>query len=717
MIAKAVKGKGFRGALNYDLTHEKGYLLDTNMSADKSRELAAEFGEIRRLRPNLNKAVLHVSLSAAPDEKLSDEQWREIGREYLRGMGLDNNQYVMTRHTDTEHEHIHILANRIRFDGQVTTDSHDYRRQEVLMRKIEKDYALQQLEPSLNAERKAPTKDEIECAIRTGEPSTRQQLQQLCDGAAKDCHSMSQYIDRLEHIGVQVVPVLQLEGEKLSGLSYRLDEVTMKGSDLGRGYTPSGLNKRGIEYEKNRDFETVSRARERAEDRALSQPDRSLEPQQAAKRGSPSRDAGTLSPGDGSLNRRDTQDLSRHSSRECEAGARVQDLDGQHHAFMESSRQRVAERSTEPARGREQPDVDALHAHDSGRYAFSDARDRIMALAGTATQSRDRHTGVSSGIERGLDRTHQAVEKQIEALGVEQFDILLTDKNNQKIHKTWHKFEFRKGISWLKRMNARGYSIEIKPHGNEHGLVLVEKLSKNAIQALKEKGWEPTLTLETSKDNYQAWIKLSKENIDPIIRESFYRNSLKQEKIDQYGLLAGFTNQEIELNQEGLKPYVFVHENTRKVAKKAPDYVQKVEQVIENNFIKNMQEQRLDKINRHFIHQGKSHDAEDHYLRMAKLSIELHEYEKPNEKIDYKKMDWDIAIGMAESGRFHDFEMVNAIVKHSLNIKSKDLKNLKESVTKMVQTIEKMPEVQEMKKWNKQKEIDRERTRSRGRGR
>jgi len=158
MIAKAVKGKGFRGALNYDLTNEKGYLLDTNMSADKPRELAAEFGEIRRLRPNLNKAVLHVSLSAAPGEKLTDEQWREIGREYLRGMGLDNNQYVMTRHTDTEHEHIHILANRIRFDGEVTTDSHDYRRQEVLMRKVEKDYALQQLEPSLEAERKAPTR-------------------------------------------------------------------------------------------------------------------------------------------------------------------------------------------------------------------------------------------------------------------------------------------------------------------------------------------------------------------------------------------------------------------------------------------------------------------------------------------------------------------------------------------------------------------------------
>ncbi len=290
---------------------------------------------------------------------------------------------------------------------------------------------------------------------------------------------MSQYLDRLERVGVEVIPVLQLEGAKVSGLSYRLDEVTMKGSDLGLGYTPSGLNKRGIKYEKDRDFEAVSRASERAKDRAAIEPDRSLEPQQTAERGSPSHDARTLSPSDGSLDRRDTQDLNRHSSREREAGAGIQDLDGQYHALVESSRQRVAECGAEPSERREQPDIDALHPHDRGRDGFSDARDRIMALAGTATQSRDRHTGVSSGIERGHDRTFKAVEKQIEALGVDKFDILLTDKNNQKIHKTWHKFEFRKGIAWLKRMNARGYSVEIKPHGNEHGLVLIEKFSRN----------------------------------------------------------------------------------------------------------------------------------------------------------------------------------------------------------------------------------------------
>jgi len=125
MIAKAIKGRGFRGALDYDLNKEQGRVIDTNMSGSTPRELAREFGEIRKLRPKLGKAVLHVSLSAAPGEHLSDEQWKQIAGRYLVGMGLEKNQYLVTRHTDTEHEHIHLLVNRIRFDGSVTSDSHD----------------------------------------------------------------------------------------------------------------------------------------------------------------------------------------------------------------------------------------------------------------------------------------------------------------------------------------------------------------------------------------------------------------------------------------------------------------------------------------------------------------------------------------------------------------------------------------------------------------
>ena len=157
MIAKATKGRGFRGALEYDLREDKGHVIDSNMAGQHPRELAAEFGEIRKLRPNLGKAVLHVSLSAALDEKLTDEQWREVGQRYLRGMGFNDNQFIVTRHTDTEHEHIHILANRITHAGEVVSDGQDYKRQEAIMREIERDFGLQRVARSQEAARRAPT--------------------------------------------------------------------------------------------------------------------------------------------------------------------------------------------------------------------------------------------------------------------------------------------------------------------------------------------------------------------------------------------------------------------------------------------------------------------------------------------------------------------------------------------------------------------------------
>ena len=291
MIAKAVKGTGFRGALAYDLAPEKGALLDTNLAGETPRELAAEFGAIRALRPTLGKAVLHVSLTAAPGEQLSDDQWRDIGQQYLAGMGFSDHQYVLTRHTDTAHDHIHLVANRIGFDGAVVSDSRDYPRQEQLMREIEHEYGLQEVAPSLEAERHAPTKGEIERTLRTGEVSTRQQLQALCDEAAQDCDNFSAYQERLAAVGVEIIPTVQQQGAKLSGLQYCLDGVTMKGSDLGKAYAAAGIQNRGISYEQDRDYATVERCRDRAAAQAERAAARSREPgRRPAERSDPGAD-------------------------------------------------------------------------------------------------------------------------------------------------------------------------------------------------------------------------------------------------------------------------------------------------------------------------------------------------------------------------------------------------------------------------------------------
>lgn len=670
MIAKNVKGRGFRGALEYNLNTEKGRVIDTNMAGKTARELAAEFGEIRKLRPNLGKAVLHVSISAAPGEHLTDEQWREIAQRYLRGMGFTDNQFVVTRHTDTDHEHIHILANRITYAGEVVSDSQDYRRQEAIMREIEQEYGLQQVAPSIEAERKAPTKGEIEGAIRTGKPSTRQQLQQLCDAAAKDCHSFTEYVERLEAVGVDVIPTVQQGGAKLSGIQYRLDGVVMKGSDLGKSYAAAGIQKRGISYEQDRDFAAVERCREREAHRAFGIPDRDVEAVPAPERGGLGRDTGAVGAGYGGAGRRDEADAGRDRPQEPGAGRDVQRASERSGQGVEGGSSRGAEGGRSPEPSRAADGVEALRARGADRGAYGGARDRILALAGPA-QGREpagRESG-SGASQTRRDRSLEAIQRQVTALGV-RFEVGIRDaKTGQMMNREWSREELERAVPWLKRMNARGNDVYIRPAG-EHGLVLVDDLKPQALERMKAEGFAPAATIETSPGNYQAWVKLSDKPLSADVRRiaaqwlaATYGGDPNSADSRHYGRLAGFTNQKPQYMRNGRQPYVLAHECPGKAAIAAPELLERVEQHLAHQ----EREKRLEALetaNTGIL--GSPYDPVTEYQRQAQRLMKRY-----GKDVDFSRLDWMIATDMAKSGRWTLEQIERSIRECSPNVESR----------------------------------------------
>lgn len=245
MIGKQTKGRGFRGALNYVLSKEGAQIIGGNMLGENARELAAEFAETRKLRPNVKRAVYHASLSLPHGESLTDEKWRQVSTDYMNKMGFGNSQFVVVKHTDTTHPHIHIIASRISLDGKVVSDSKDYQRSESILRGFEKEYGLTPVSPSRESMRRGPSRGELETMVREGIPSTKLKLQMMIDQASRDRPSMNQLFERLEASKVEVIPNVAKTGH-ISGISFRLDGELMKGSDLGRGYSWNGLLKKGI---------------------------------------------------------------------------------------------------------------------------------------------------------------------------------------------------------------------------------------------------------------------------------------------------------------------------------------------------------------------------------------------------------------------------------------------------------------------------------------
>ena len=127
MIAKQNKGKDFYFVLVYNQNKvDKGeaIVLDSNISSESVVNQTKEFNIVRQQKPNLSKAVYHVSLNLPYEDsnKLSDEKFSNLARDYLEGMGFDENQYIVYKHFDQDHSHIHIVANRVKFSGEVVSD-------------------------------------------------------------------------------------------------------------------------------------------------------------------------------------------------------------------------------------------------------------------------------------------------------------------------------------------------------------------------------------------------------------------------------------------------------------------------------------------------------------------------------------------------------------------------------------------------------------------
>jgi Relaxase/Mobilisation nuclease domain len=266
MTGNQIKGKVFRGALRYNLEKlEKGMaeLLDRSFVGISEKSIMKEVQMVRVLRPNLQKYFYHTSINFPPQENLPNETMKQIGLEYLQANGFTQHQYIMFRHFDANHPHLHILVNRIGYNGKVLSDSNDYQRSEKVLRELEVKYDLVKVVSSKEAKERAMTKDELEMMKRTNMPSQKMQLQTLIKDVLQSNGKISceGFIAALEAKGIGVL-FNQASTGHVSGISYSYQGIIVKGAKLGSDFKwPSIKNK--INYEQERDRTIVHQANAR----------------------------------------------------------------------------------------------------------------------------------------------------------------------------------------------------------------------------------------------------------------------------------------------------------------------------------------------------------------------------------------------------------------------------------------------------------------------
>jgi Relaxase/Mobilisation nuclease domain len=157
MVARIVPTGNLSAILNYnekkvtqnnaELIHSSGFLQDTDRM--NFYDKAERFQRLNELRPRTEVNMLHISLNFDPSENLTTQQLAAIADRYMDGIGFKGQPYLVYKHNDAGHPHIHIITNIIQADGE-RIDPHNLgkKKSEPTRKAIENEFGLVRAEDS-----------------------------------------------------------------------------------------------------------------------------------------------------------------------------------------------------------------------------------------------------------------------------------------------------------------------------------------------------------------------------------------------------------------------------------------------------------------------------------------------------------------------------------------------------------------------------------------
>jgi hypothetical protein len=251
MIQNIVTGSSFAGIVRYAQEKEGGETLGTNLASAEWNGRAAEMDAVASMNTRTKQPVCHVSLSASPGEKPTDAQWITAAQTWRREMGFtDQHQYVLIKHSDRDHEHVHLIMNRVPTSGgKAVSMTKNYERGEQACRKAEREAGMQSFHEHQAQTNKGTAKGRM--------AGIRASIDRSLDGRP----GLDLFKSRMQKEGFDVIENRSPSTGRLSGMSFQSleDGKTWKGSEIGKGYSAAVLKKRGLDLDGDREHALLKR--------------------------------------------------------------------------------------------------------------------------------------------------------------------------------------------------------------------------------------------------------------------------------------------------------------------------------------------------------------------------------------------------------------------------------------------------------------------------
>lgn len=142
----------------------------------------------------------------------------------MKRMGIVDTQYIVCRHTNREHQHLHIVANRVDDDRNTISDRIDAICNVVVCKALTREYDLHFSKGKVNVKR-----DRLR-----GKDNVKYQIHDAVKAALPRCNSWSELCDRLAKQGIGVNFKFNRRNGNIIGVSFTKDEILFSSSRKDR---------------------------------------------------------------------------------------------------------------------------------------------------------------------------------------------------------------------------------------------------------------------------------------------------------------------------------------------------------------------------------------------------------------------------------------------------------------------------------------------------
>ena len=157
----------------------------------------------------------------------------ERAREYLEKMQIRDTQYLIVEHRDREHPHLHIVYNRVNFQGRTITDKLQRRRNAEVCREMTERHGYYL----------APGKEQVNRQRLKEADKARYELHDAINSALGKAKNWQELEALLHTRGIALHYKYRSGTDQVQGINFRQGELIFKGSAIDRSLSYNGISR------------------------------------------------------------------------------------------------------------------------------------------------------------------------------------------------------------------------------------------------------------------------------------------------------------------------------------------------------------------------------------------------------------------------------------------------------------------------------------------